>query len=414
MDINTAPHKKAVKHRSQVPVQDIFLASLKLGLTSFGGPAAHLGYFHQEYVIRRKWIGEKAYADLVALCQLLPGPASSQVGIGIGLRCSGFLGAAAAWLGFTLPSALLLGLFAIAVQQMNIGEAPWLHGLKLTAVAIVAQAVWSLGAKLASTRSKAAIAIGAASLSLLWPSTLSQIIVIGAAALLGLFLQRQETALVQPERPRAAEDRPDAPRYRPAIVYLGLYFALLLLLPLLSRWANSGLLPLLDGFYRAGSLVFGGGHVVLPLLQEEVVAQGWVSQSDFIAGYSAAQAVPGPLFTFASYLGAIYGGAPGLAVATIAIFLPAFLLVAGALPLWDWLSRSAAMQRALQGIHAAVVGILLAALYDPIWTSAIFGPLDFVIALCLFAVLVFFRLPPWCIVIIGAAAGMLPEILLLR
>lgn len=407
----TIAREGTVNTPMDISVYDIFAASLKLGLTSFGGPAAHLGYFHQEYVTRRKWIGAKAYADLVVLCQFLPGPASSQVGIGIGLRCGGVLGALAAWIGFTLPSALLLGLFAMMMQWMNIGEASWLHGLKLTAVAIVAQAVWSMGIKLASTRSKAAMAIGAASVTLLWPSTVSQAAVIVAAALLGLFMYRQETAEDTDQAGPLAYSQNNS-RHRQAIVYLGLYFALLLFLPLLGQWSNGGWLSLIDSFYRAGSLVFGGGHVVLPLLQEEVVPRGWISMSEFIAGYGAAQAVPGPLFTFASYLGAIYGGMPGLIVATIAIFLPAFLLVAGVLPLWDRLRSNLAVQRALKGIHAAVVGILLAALYDPIWTGAVFNAYDFVLVLCLFAMLQFWKLPPWCVVIAGAAGGMFLDIFL--
>ncbi|WP_110932981.1 chromate transporter [Paenibacillus bouchesdurhonensis] len=414
MTEKTAQEKYA-NASSQVPVRDIFTASLKLGLTSFGGPVAHLGYFHQEYVVRRQWIEDKAYADLVALCQFLPGPASSQVGIGIGLRCGGLLGAIAAWLGFTLPSALLLGLFAMVVQTMNIGETFWLHGLKLTAVAIVAQAVWGMGIKLVSGRSKAAIAIGAASLTLLWPSKLGQVAIIAAAALLGLIMYRPEKSEAAPKLyplPHAAANKHNFNSHRHPLVYIGIYFALLLLLPLLGRWSNGGWVSLADSFYRAGSLVFGGGHVVLPLLQEEVVPSGWVGLSDFIAGYSAAQAVPGPLFTFASYLGAIYGGIPGLVVATTAIFLPAFLLVAGILPLWDRLRSNAAVQRALQGIHAAVVGILLAALYDPIWTSAVFTPFDFVLVLCLFSMLHVWKLPPWCVVISGAAGGLLPELLL--
>ncbi|WHX51238.1 chromate efflux transporter [Paenibacillus woosongensis] len=406
---NTVKKETAAQSLPRITVLDIFLASAKLGLTSFGGPVAHLGYFHQEYVVRRKWMEEKAYADLVALCQFLPGPASSQVGIGVGLRCAGLMGAIAAWVGFTLPSILLLGLFAIIVQRMNVGEAPWLHGLKLTAVAIVAQAVWSMGTKLATTRKQAGVAVGAAAVVLLWPGTYSQVGVIAAAALLGLIMYRHEAA-AESVKPAAAASSRDAHSCRQSFIYLGFYFALLLLLPLFSQWSNGGWLSLVDGFYRAGSLVFGGGHVVLPLLQEEVVAHGWVSQSDFIAGYGAAQAVPGPLFTFASYLGAIFGGVPGLALATIAIFLPAFLLVAGVLPLWDRLSRSITMQRALQGIHAAVVGILLAALYDPIWTGAVRGTADFVIVLCLFAMLVFWKLPPWSAVIAGAAAGMLAQL----
>lgn len=407
--------EKTANISSNIPVRDIFTTSLKLGLTSFGGPVAHLGYFHQEYVVRRQWIEDKAYADLVALCQFLPGPASSQVGIGIGLRRGGLLGAIAAWLGFTLPSAFLLGLFAMIVQSMNMGETFWLHGLKLTAVAIVAQAVWGMGVKLASGRSKAAIAIGAASVTLLWPSTLGQVAIIAAAALLGLIMyhpEKAEDATKPYPSPHTSANKQNTYSHRHPLIYIGIYFALLLLLPLLGRWSNGGWLSLADSFYRAGSLVFGGGHVVLPLLQEEVVPSGWVGLSDFIAGYGAAQAVPGPLFTFASYLGAIYGGIPGLVVATTAIFLPAFLLVAGVLPLWDRLRSNAAVQRALQGIHAAVVGILLAALYDPIWTSAVFTPFDFVLVLCLFSMLHIWKLPPWCVVISGAAGGLLQELLL--
>lgn len=388
----------------------IFLASLKLGLTSFGGPIAHLGYFHHEYVKRRKWMDEKAFADLVALCQFLPGPASSQVGIGIGFRCAGWAGALAAWCGFTLPSVLILVLFAFIMRGMNLGDALWLHGLKLTAVAIVAQAVWNMGTKLAYGRSRASIALAAAGISLLWQSAISQVVLITAAAGLGLYLYRKEAQrepVVAGHVVEPADTSYSRSRRIQAATCLALYFALLLLLPLLSRWSSGEEIHLFDSFYRAGSLVFGGGHVVLPLLQEEVVPRGWVSLSDFIAGYGAAQAVPGPLFTFAAYLGALHSGITGAVIATAAIFLPGFLLVAGVLPIWDNLRCSEKVQGALQGINAAVVGLLLAALYDPIWTGAVVSTYDFIVILGLFAMLVVWKLPPWCVVIAGAMCGML-------
>lgn len=392
------------KNKLQKTVE-ILAVSAKLGITSFGGPIAHLGYYHEEYVTRRKWLDERSYADLVALCQFLPGPASSQVGIGIGLSRGGLTGAIAAWLGFTLPSAVVLVIFALFMQRMDISSAYWLHGLKLTAVAIVAQAVWSMGSKLAAGRSRATIAVLATSVSLLWPSAFSQVLVIAAAGLLGLWLYRKsnetltETSLIIPISRKWS------------VICLSMYFGLLLLLPLLGRLFSvsghvSGLM-LFDSFYRTGSLVFGGGHVVLPLLQGEVVRTGWVTDSDFLAGYGLVQAVPGPLFTFASYLGTLVNGIPGAIIATIAIFLPAFLLIVGVLPFWNKLRHNQHIQGALHGVNAAVVGILIAALYHPIWTTAVKSTGDFVLALLLFGMLIYWKLPSWSVVLAGATGGML-------
>lgn len=374
--------------------------STKLGLTSFGGPIAHLGYFHDEYVRRRKWMDEKAYADLVALCQFLPGPASSQVGIGIGILRAGLWGGVMAWLGFTLPSVIVLVLFALLLQGFDIANAGWIHGLKIVAVAIVAQAVLGMGQKLTPDRSRVTIAVGAAALVLLWPTAYTQVLIIAAAGILGLWLYKKRSD------PGSQSLR--MPVSKPfAIGCLVLFFGLLAALPLLRQMFDIQWLALFDSFYRSGSLVFGGGHVVLPLLEREVVPTGWVSPEDFLAGYGAAQAVPGPLFTFAGYLGAMSGGIIGAIVATVAIFLPAFLLVAGALPFWNGLRNSPRVQGALIGINAAVVGILLAAFYVPIWTTAVTAPVDFALALLLFILLVFWKLPPWIVVLAGALAGMI-------
>lgn len=374
--------------------------STKLGLTSFGGPIAHLGYFHDEYVRRRKWMDEKAYADLVALCQFLPGPASSQVGIGIGILRAGLWGGVMAWLGFTLPSVILLVLFALLLQGFDIANAGWIHGLKIVAVAIVAQAVLGMGQKLTPDRSRVTIAVGAAALVLLWPTAYTQVLIIAAAGIIGLWLYKKRSD------PGSQSLR--MPVSKPfAIGCLVLFFGLLAALPLLRQMFDIQWLALFDSFYRSGSLVFGGGHVVLPLLEREVVPTGWVSPEDFLAGYGAAQAVPGPLFTFAGYLGAMSGGITGAIVATVAIFLPAFLLVAGALPFWNGLRNSPRVQGALIGINAAVVGILLAAFYVPIWTTAVTAPVDFALALLLFILLVFWKLPPWIVVLAGALAGMI-------
>lgn len=377
---------------------EVLSASFKLGLTSFGGPVAHLGYFHNEYVKRRGWLDERSYADLVALCQFLPGPASSQVGIGIGLMRAGWLGALAAWVGFTLPSALALTLLALLLRHADVSAAGWLHGLKLVAVAIVAQAVLGMGQKLAAGRSRAAIAVAATAATLAWPTALGQVALIAAAGLAGLWLYRSR------ESEPLAEWRVPIGKGA-AAACLALFFGLLALLPLLRPLGEG--VAFFDSFYRSGALVFGGGHVVLPLLERETVPAGWVSPEAFVAGYGAAQAVPGPLFTFAAYLGAVKGGVSGALLATTAIFLPAFLLIVGALPFWNGIRRHPRLQGALAGINAAVVGILLAALYDPLWTSSVKGAADFSLAAALFVMLTVWKLPPWMAVVAGAAGGQL-------
>jgi chromate transporter, chromate ion transporter (CHR) family len=399
VEMNDAAVRNKPKSKTEA-LLEVFAVSAKLGLTSFGGPIAHLGYFHDEYIRRRKWMDERSYADLVALCQFLPGPASSQVGIGIGIIRAGLLGGLTAWLGFTLPSVIALVLFAFLLQGFDIGHAGWIHGLKIVAVAIVAQAVLGMGQKLTPDRNRATIAIVAASVTLLWQTAFSQVLLIVLAGAAGLLLYRKTTI---PEAPNLS-----VPVSRSfAVVCLTLFFGLLIVLPLLRQFSALDWLALFDSFYRAGSLVFGGGHVVLPLLEREVVPTGWISKEDFLAGYGAAQAVPGPLFTFAGYLGAMISGVKGALIATAAIFLPAFLLITGALPFWNALRKSPKVQGALVGINAAVVGILLAALYNPLWTTAILAPADFALVSILFLMLVFWKLPPWVVVITGAIGGTL-------
>ncbi|HEY2493202.1 MAG TPA: chromate transporter [Paenibacillus sp.] len=388
------------KQQGRISVlMEVLSVSTKLGLTSFGGPIAHLGYFHNEYIRRRKWMDERSYADLVALCQFLPGPASSQIGIGIGIVRAGLLGGVIAWLGFTLPSVIALVAFAFLLKGFDIGNVGWIHGLKIVAVAIVAHAILGMGRKLTPDRDRVTIAVIAATITLCWQSAYSQVLVILVAGVVGLWLYRKKGVAGTPELPIAIS------RYF-AVACLALFFGLLLVLPLLRQWGDNEWLAMFDSFYRSGSLVFGGGHVVLPILEREVVPTGWVSQADFLAGYGAAQAIPGPLFTFAGYLGAMLGGISGAIIATIAIFLPAFLLVVGMLPFWNGLRNSPKIQGALVGINAAVVGILLAALYDPLWTTAILEPMDFALAALLYIMLVFWKLPPWVIVLTGAAGGM--------
>lgn len=383
---------------------EIWWVSTKLGLTSFGGPAAHLAYFHDEYVKRRKWLDERSYADLVALCQFLPGPASSQTGIGIGLMRGGLIGGLVSFLGFTWPSAIALGIFAWLMDGMDVSQAGWLHGLKLVAVAIVAHAIWGMGQKLTPDRTRLSIAIAAAAVSLLWESVYSQIIIIVLAGLLGMWLYWKKEAAAESMTLSTDESGSGSPvSRRIAMVSLALFALLLILLPFLRE--SSALLAMADSFYRTGSLVFGGGHVVLPLLENEIVGAGWVSEEQFLAGYGAAQAVPGPLFTFASFLGTAAYGPLGFLIATAAIFLPAYLLVVGVLPFWHRLRSLPKAQSALHAVNASVVGILLAAFYDPIWTSAVATPIDFTLALALFVLLAFWKLPPWVIVLIGAAAG---------
>jgi len=381
---------------------EVFVAFLRLGLTSFGGPIAHLGYFRQEFVARRHWLDEAAYADLVALCQFLPGPASSEVGIGIGLNRAGLAGALAAWTGFTLPSAIALVLFALGVERFGSLDAAWLHGLKIAAVAVVAQAVWGMAGTMATGEARATLAVAAAAVVLAVPTTAGQLSAIALGAVAGVVLLRTERA-PSPSALAARVGRGFA------ILCLAVFFALLAGLPLLAAAFPDQALAMFNAFYRAGSLVFGGGHVVLPLLQAAVVPPGWVTNDAFLAGYGAAQAVPGPLFTFAAYLGAVMGPQPngwaGAAICLVAIFLPSFLLVIGVLPFWQALRGKPFAQSALNGINAAVVGLLLAALYNPVWLAAIMGPLDFAVALVAFLLLTVWKTPPWAVVLLCAVAG---------
>lgn len=383
----------------------VFLIFLRLGLTSFGGPVAHLGYFRDEFVTRRRWLTERSYADLVGLCHFLPGPASSQVGMAVGLLRAGYAGALAAWAGFTLPSAVVLILFAQGIA--NYGDAMpsgVLHGLKVVAVAVVAQAVWGMARNLCPDAPRVTIMVATACLVLLMPSVEAQVGTIVIAALIGLLLfkpQQDDTQL-----PLAITIR-----RRGGLLWLALFFALLIGLPLLASLSSNQALSLVDAFYRSGSWVFGGGHVVLPLLQAEVVPTGWVDNDIFLAGYGAAQAVPGPLFTFSAFLGASMPQASsawsGGLICLLAIFAPSFLLVVGVLPFWEHLRRNVRMQAALLGINAAVVGLLLAALYQPVWTSAIQTPQDFGVALIALVALMRWKLPPWLVVGASAAAGWL-------
>lgn len=379
---------------------------LRLGLTSFGGPVAHLGYFREEFVTRRGWLSERAYADLVALCQFLPGPASSQVGMALGLSRAGYRGVLAAWLGFTLPSALLLIMFALGVTRWGDALAPGaLQGLKIVAVAVVAQAVWGMARNLCPDAPRLTL-MAAAACGVLWlPGVWGQVGVIVLGGLVGRAFLHASSDGVHEALPLTVGQRAGA-------LWISLFFLLLALLPVLAALWPHQALTLVDAFYRAGSLVFGGGHVVLPLLQAEVVPTGWVDGDAFLAGYGAAQAVPGPLFTFAAFLGAAMQQAPtawlGGLLCLLAIFLPSFLLVAGALPFWERLRRSPGIQASLLGVNAAVVGLLLAALYDPVWTSAIHGSGDFALALLALTALVAWKLPPWLVVL---ACGLLGAVL---
>jgi len=393
--------------RASASPLSVFQVFLKLGAVSFGGPIAHLGYFRSELVERRRWLDAAAYAQLVALCQLLPGPTSSQVGMAIGLRRAGLAGAAAAWLGFTLPSALLMIAFGYGLHWFgDAASAGWLHGLKLAAVAIVAQAVWTMAVSLCPDRPRIAFAVCAAVLLLFWQTGVAQLIVIAGGALLGRFLLSEQQSHAN------ASEHIEQPLSKSFAQTAGAVFLLLLVgLPLLARLSASHAVALLDSFYRTGALVFGGGHVVLPLLRAQIVPPGWISDADFLAGYGAAQALPGPLFSFAAYLGNAMqpppSGIAGAALCLVALFLPGFLLVVTALPYWDALQRRTGVRRALQGVNAAVVGILLAALFDPIWVSAVQSRGDFAVALAAFALLVFWRLPPVAIVALCAISGQL-------
>lgn len=386
---------------------EVFRVFLKLGLTSFGGPIAHLSYFYDEFVSRRKWLDERAYADLVALCQFLPGPGTSQIGIAVGLSRAGWMGALAAWAGFTLPSALLLVLFGLGISHLGGFESGLgfqvLHGLKVAAVAIVAQALWGMGLKLCVDRSRATIAVFSAALVLLLPSgPWVQIFAIAAGGGMGfLFLRSQQAHPYVPFKSALSR--------KAGFLCFSLFLMLLLVTPVLSRASRDPALAFFESFFRVGSLVFGGGHVVLPLLQSEVVPKGWVSNELFMAGYGFAQAIPGPLFAFSAYLGAVSkvgpGGWIGAGICLVATFLPSFLLIGAVLPFWDRMRQRAWIRYAMHGINAAVVGLLLAAFYKPVWTSGILSASDFALALVVFLLLVFWKLPSWAAVMLAAGVS---------
>ncbi len=402
MAVATEPPKTALREGGS-PLE-VLWAFLRLGLTSFGGPIAHLGYFREEFVVRRRWLDEEAFADLIGLCQFLPGPASSQAGFSIGLMRAGFAGALAAWTGFTLPSAIMMVLFAYGAGALGgpIG-AGLLHGLKLVAVAIVAQAVWGMARTLCPDRERASIALIATLIILLSTSSAFQIGAIAMGGLAGLWLCRAAPNGM-------AQHTGMQVRRRTGIVALIAFFLILVGVPLLGAAMHSQGLALFEAFYRSGALVFGGGHVVLPLLRQAFVAPGWIGDDAFLAGYGAAQAVPGPLFTFAAYLGAAAGPEPhglaGAAMGLIGIFLPGMLILTGVLPFWETLRKRAYAQAAMRGVNAAVVGLLGAALYNPVWTTSVKSGGDFAIALTGFVLLSVWRTPPLVVVIIGALGGL--------
>ena len=395
---------------SPASVTEVGAAFLKLGLTSFGGPIAHLGYFRTEFVERRKWLSDADYADLVALCQFLPGPASSQVGMALGMMRAGWLGALVAWAAFTLPSALLLGALALCLNTSSATAASGVfHGLKIVAVAVVAQALWGMAKSLCPDRPRALLATLAACAVLLLPGYWAQSLVMAAGAIYGrLWLKPAPAPATENTNGTGLNSRLSR---RSGALLLTLFAAALFLLPVAARLWPVPTLQAVQAFYQAGALVFGGGHVVLPLLQSAVQAPGWVSADQFLTGYAAAQAVPGPLFTLAAYLGALLplgaalSGPGGAVLALLAIFAPAALLVLGALPFWNQLRSHAGARRALAGINACVVGILGAALYDPVWTSAIHTHLDLTLALICYAMLSWLRVPPFTVVLFGAVTG---------
>ncbi len=383
---------------------EVFTVSLKLGLTSFGGPIAHIGYYHNEYVAKRKWLDEKTFADLLALCQFLPGPASSQMSIGIGTMRAGLYGGFLSWLGFTAPSAIAMVIFAVLLKGYGFGDAVWIHGLKIVAVAIVAQAVLTMWQKLITDNKLATIALAAMVFLLFQQSAASQIAIIAASGLTGLLIYRNSVAADNTESAATVS-------YRTGVIALILFFGLLLLLPVMRQVTGNSTIALADSFYRPGALVFGGGHVVLPLLEFEVVPAGWITKDDFLAGYGAAQAVPGPLFTFAAYIGTMISGLPGAVIALTAVFLPGFLIVIGALPFWNRLRGNGKIKGVLTGVNAGVVGILLAALYNPVITSAVKSTSDLGLAVMLFGMLVFWKVPPWAAVIAGVAGSIVIAVL---
>jgi len=402
-----APPHPPPSERAPERVWLLFGIFLRLGLIAFGGPVAHLGYFREEFVHRRRWLDEASYADLVALCQFLPGPASSQVGLALGLLRGGYRGSLAAWAGFTLPSALAMTLFGLTLGYANnplhVGV---LHGLELVAVAVVALVVLNMARTLCPDLPRRVIAGFAAIAALSMPGAWVQLGIIATAAAIG-------ASGLRASRPTQANTMHHAGSHRVALSCLLAFFALLLALPVLASLSGLQGLALIDSFYRTGALVFGGGHVVLPMLQAEVVPHGWVSEDSFLAGYGAAQAVPGPLFSFAAFLGAaMHDGLAGLGTAglcLLTIFLPSFLLVFGVLPFWSRLRAARSAQAALAGVNAAVVGLLLAALYDPLWTHSVASAGDVIFILIALLALHLGRLPPWLVVVLGALAGSLLE-----
>lgn len=379
---------------------DIFLTASKLGLTSFGGPVAHLGYFKDEYVDRKKWLDDKLYADIIALCQFLPGPASSQVGISIGMLRGGLLGGLLSWLGFTLPSVIVLIAFGLLYLQMDFGDASFINSLKVVAVAVVLHAILGMAKNLTPDKPRTIIAVIAAGIMLLYPNVWVQIMTIISGGLVGLVLfQNREATKIE-------HFTIDIPR-KYSYYALGILGALLALLPIIASVFNNIYITLFDTFFRVGALVFGGGHVVLPMIERELVPSGLISADAFLAGYGMAQAVPGPLFTFASYLGTVIAHVPGGVVATIAVFLPSFLLIVAALPYLTTLRQNHHFQSALMGVNATVVGLLVAAFYDPVLTSGIITGQDFFLGLLLFLLLMIWKLPAWSIVLIGVGGGYL-------
>ncbi len=379
---------------------EIMNASTKLGLTSFGGPAAHIGYFREEYVKKRQWLDDKMYADLVALCQFLPGPASSQIGIAVGLMRGGILGGILSWIGFTLPSVLLLMGFAWLISSTGSFDSGWIQGLKIVAVAVVAHALIGMGKLLTPDKKRITIAMVAAILTLMIPTAIGQIAIIVGAGITGYSMYRKEKAPKQMELLLTFGKRT-------GIIAWSIFFVLLIGIPLVRPFIQSSLFAIVDIFYRVGSIVFGGGHVVLPMLEREIVPVGLMNAETFIAGYGAAQAVPGPLFTLSGYLGQLMGGPLGAMVAVFAMFLPSFLLVIGTLPFWSVIRSKPAIQAALKGVNAAVVGILLAALYNPVFTSSIDNATDFAVAIIAFTLLFFYKCPPWLVVIVTAVLGII-------
>lgn len=392
--VNVLAEKKIISS------SQLFLVFLKLGLISFGGPIAHLGYFRDEFVKKLKWVSDHAYGDLVALCQFLPGPGSSQVGIAIGLSKGGIRGSIVAWLGFTMPSALIMIAFGLILTKTRVNlNQPWIHGLKLVAVPVVAQALWGMGKNLCPDKKRASLAVFACIGASLIPSAFGQIVMILSGGVLGLIFLTPDKKLPESELtvPLSRQN---------GRIFLVIFFILLFGLPLISVYIPYYSFHLFESFYKVGALVFGGGHVVLPLLQTEVVSNGWVDQSLFLAGYGAAQAIPGPMFTFSAYLGAVSNLTPngwlGGLIALVAIFLPSFLLIMGILPLWQKIRNYGFMQRTILGVNAAVVGLLLSAFYKPIWSTAILSMNDYLLAMMAFILLEFWKIPVWIIVLFCA------------